>query len=249
MNEPRAVVGTFMDALGRYDTKTMGDCLHEGYIQHNPHAPTGSAFILGLGPTLQEAGFAFDVHRTIQDGQLVLTHATYRNAQVLGAETVVVFDIWRVAGEKIVEHWDCIEPLASDPVGGRTQTDGPTEVIDRNKTEANKRLVETFVTSVLINENWEEFQSFLRDGIYKQHNPAFEDGQEGLEGARQIARIHKIHRVIGEGNFVLTQSEGEVKAKTYAFYDLFRVDDGKLVEHWDVLQEIPAEMAHENGMF
>lgn len=249
MKEPRVILAMFMDALGKYDTETMGTILDEDYIQHNPHTPTGSATILSLGPTLKAAGFAFDVHRTLQDGQLVLTHATYRNAQVLGAEKVVVFDIWRVEDGKIVEHWDCIAPLVSDPVGGRTQTDGPTEVVDLDKTDQNRTLVRDFVTSVFINGEWDRLGEFLRDGVYKQHNPAFEDGQSALATAREFARIHKIHRVIAEGNFVLTQSEAEMNAKPYAFYDLFRVEDGKIVEHWDVLQEIPPEMPHQNGMF
>jgi predicted SnoaL-like aldol condensation-catalyzing enzyme len=61
----------------------------------------------------------------------------------------------------------------------------------------------------------------------------------------------KIHKVLGEGNFVLTVSEGEWNGgKKQAFYDLFRMKEGKIVEHWDVIQEIPTEgLAHNNGMF
>ena len=44
-------------------------------------------------------------------------------------------------------------------------------------------------------------------------------------------------------------SEGEWNGKPQAFYDLFRLTDNKIVEHWDVIQEIPAEMAHKNGKF
>ncbi|MEL6226695.1 MAG: hypothetical protein AAFR01_06695, partial [Pseudomonadota bacterium] len=58
-----------------------------------------------------------------------------------------------------------------------------------------------------------------------------------------------LHRVVGEGNFVLTQAEGTWSGKSVAIYDLFRVADSKIVEHWDVIQEIPSEMAHTNGMF
>ena len=61
--------------------------------------------------------------------------------------------------------------------------------------------------------------------------------------------LHKTHRIIAEGNFVVFHSEGEWGGKPQSFFDLFRVEDGKIVEHWDVIQEIPSEMAHENGMF
>jgi predicted SnoaL-like aldol condensation-catalyzing enzyme len=60
----------------------------------------------------------------------------------------------------------------------------------------------------------------------------------------------KIHKVLGEGNFVLTVSEGQWNGKPQVFYDLFRVANGKVVEHWDVIQEIPTEgLANDNGMF
>ena len=60
----------------------------------------------------------------------------------------------------------------------------------------------------------------------------------------------KIHKVLGEGNFVLTISEGEWNGKQQAFYDLLRFENGKAVEHWDVIQEIPAEnLANQNTMF
>jgi predicted SnoaL-like aldol condensation-catalyzing enzyme len=58
-----------------------------------------------------------------------------------------------------------------------------------------------------------------------------------------------VHRILGEGNFVLAQSEGKWNGKTQAFYDLFPIENGKIVEHWDIIQEVPAIMTHDNGMF
>ena len=43
--------------------------------------------------------------------------------------------------------------------------------------------------------------------------------------------------------------DGELGGKPTALYDLFRVEDGMIVEHWNTVQEIPAQMAHDNGMF
>jgi predicted SnoaL-like aldol condensation-catalyzing enzyme len=58
-----------------------------------------------------------------------------------------------------------------------------------------------------------------------------------------------VHRILGEGNFVLAKSEGKWNGKTQAFYDLFPIENGKIVEHWDIIQEVPAIMTHDNGMF
>ena len=59
----------------------------------------------------------------------------------------------------------------------------------------------------------------------------------------------KVHLTLGECNFVFTQSEGIYDGAATAFYDLWRVEDGKIAEHWDVVQTIPEEFAHDNGMF
>lgn len=60
-----------------------------------------------------------------------------------------------------------------------------------------------------------------------------------------------IHKVIGQGDFVLTMSEGQFGGKHVAFYDLFRVENRKIVEHWDVIQDIPARenWKNQNGKF
>ncbi|MFE6148527.1 hypothetical protein [Streptomyces sp. NPDC057889] len=67
-------------------------------------------------------------------------------------------------------------------------------------------------------------------------------------GQGRNLRYKTVHKVIAEGEFVLRQSEGEFGVPV-AFYDLFRVADGKIVEHWDVIAPIPAELPHVNGLF
>ncbi len=64
-------------------------------------------------------------------------------------------------------------------------------------------------------------------------------------------KIDKIHRVLGEGNFVLVVSEGNLGKDHDAFYDLFRVENSKIAEHWDVIEPIPAKenWKNNNGKF
>ena len=98
--------------------------------------------------------------------------------------------------------------------------------------------------------------NFFDKDTYLQHAPNFPDGLSSfLETMKKLQAqgtpltIKTLHRVIGEGNFVLTQSEGESGGKPSAIYDLFRVEHGKITEHWEVIQDIPAESKNTNGMF
>ena len=98
--------------------------------------------------------------------------------------------------------------------------------------------------------------AFIDGDNYTQHNSDIADGLDGLGVALEAmaaqgitVKYNKVHKVVAEGNFVLTMSEGTFGNKPTAFYDLFRVDGGKIVEHWDILSEIPAESANDNGKF
>lgn len=239
-----------MNALFRnFDESAMRDLYREDYIQHNPNVPTGLEPVIGLLPILKDAGFDYTTHRVLEDGDLLLTHTTYHNAEVFGANKVVAFDLWRVQDGKIAEHWDAIIPEYSETASGRSQTDGVTQIVDHDKTAENKTLVESFVRTVLMGGNTEKMDNYISNGLYDQHNPVVKDGPDALKAVLGEIKNNTLHRVVGEGNFVLTQAEGTWSGKPVAIYDLFRVADGKIVEHWDVIQEIPAEMAHTNGMF
>lgn len=239
-----------MDALFQDFDETAIRQLYSGnYIQHNPNVPTGLEPVIGLLPVLMGAGFGYETHRMIEDGDLLLTHTTYHNAEVFGANRVVAFDLWRIEDGKVAEHWDAIIPEYTETASGRSQTDGMTEIVDQAKTKENKALVESFVRSVLMDGETDKMGEYIRDDVYEQHNPVVKDGPEALKSVLGEIKNNTLHRVVGEGNFVLTQAEGTWSGKPVAIYDLFRVADGQIVEHWDVIQEIPSEMAHSNGMF
>ncbi|MEM6749296.1 MAG: nuclear transport factor 2 family protein [Planctomycetota bacterium] len=241
-------MSTFLEALSHNDVDAMRRVLG-AYIQHNPNAPTGPEFILGIQPTLKEAGFSFQLHRIFVDGPFVVTHITFSNAVALGADVVVVFDIWKVIDGRIDEHWDCIEPLTGDSTQQSTRTNGPTEVVDHHGTETNKRIVRDFVSTVLTDGNSDRLHEYVLEGLQHHHNRGFDGPWGSIEKTHSNARRNTLHRVLGEGNFVLTQSEGYVDSQPYALYDLFRLENGKIAEHWDVRQEIPATPANDNGMF
>jgi predicted SnoaL-like aldol condensation-catalyzing enzyme len=254
----KETVGTFLGAVLQGDTATMRDLANADYIQHNPFIPTGLEPFIQMLPVLQEHKTTAENIRMFEDGDYVFMHNIWRNAKPFGADVMVSFDVIRLDEHgKVAEHWDGMTALVEESASGRTQTDGPTEVTDVEKTAENKALAKALVEDVLMGKNPEKITEYISDQQYDQHNPDIKDGLQGIMEAveyltaqNNMFKYTRIHKVLGEGNFVLTISEGEWNGKQQVFYDLFRVADGKIVEHWDVIQEIPSEgLANENGMF
>lgn len=91
-----------------------------------------------------------------------------------------------------------------------------------------------------------------------QHNPGVADGRDAFVAALTAATgpgglRADIKRVVAEGDLVAVHSRWasitDSSAAPLAVFDIFRVENGLIVEHWDAMQPVPAEMAHGNGMF
>ena len=256
--DKKQIVGTFLNAVMQQDTTTMRELANADYIQHNPFVPTGLEPFIQLLPVLKEHGTHAENVRMFQDGDYVFMHNIWKNARPFGADEMVAFDIIRVdENGKVAEHWDAMTTVVKETASGRTQTDGPTTVEDVDKTDDNKALAVSLIEDVLMGKNPSKITEYISAETYHQHNPDIKDGLSGIVEAvehltaqNNMFKYTKIHKVLGEGNFVLTVSEGEWSGKQHVFYDLFRMKEGKIVEHWDVIQEIPTEgLAHTNGMF
>jgi predicted SnoaL-like aldol condensation-catalyzing enzyme len=220
------------------------------YVQHNLAVADGIAGFAAVLQALPKGSAKVNTVRVFQDGDFVFAHSEY---DFFGPK--IGFDIFRFESGRIVEHWDNLQPTPAKPnPSGRTMIDGATAVLDLAKTAANKALVTAFVDDVLVKGRMNRLAAYFDGDNYLQHNPQIPDKLSGLGAALQAMakagvtmKYDTVHKVLGEGNFVLVVSEGSFAGKPTAFYDLFRVADGKIAEHWDVVATIPPRSEWRNG--
>jgi predicted SnoaL-like aldol condensation-catalyzing enzyme len=123
-------------------------------------------------------------------------------------------------------------------------------------TEANKKTVLEFYEAGLNKKDFEAASKYFGPK-YIQHNPGAPDGIEGFKGFLAFLREKfpnsksEIKRVCAEGDYVILHVHAvrEPGTRGAAIIDIFRLENGKIVEHWDVVQEIPEKAANTNGMF
>ncbi len=122
--------------------------------------------------------------------------------------------------------------------------------------EANKKIVVDFYDKAINQKDFEAASKHL-GSRYTQHNPNAADGPEGLKAFLQFlkekfpASRSEIKRVFADGDFVILHVHAvrEPGARGNAIVDIFKLENGKVVEHWDVVQPIPEKAVNTNGMF
>lgn len=248
----KQIVAEATDAFfNQHDASAVDRYVGETYTQHSTLVGDGRDAFRGLVASLGE-GVSYEAVRVLADGDLVAAHGQYIG---FGEAPLVAVDIFRLENGKLVEHWDGLTPNFGPTPSGHTQIDGPTDVTQPDQTAASRVLVEEFVDAILIGGAYDRLPEFVSTESYVQHNPQIADGLDGLGAAVEALAEQGLsldyntrHRTVADGEFVLVQSDGDFGGPV-VYYDIFRVDSGKIVEHWDVIQPVPADIPHGNGLF
>ena len=226
----------------------------EKYIQHNPQTHEGSEGLAVLFKRLSKTSPRVNVVRAFEDGDFVFAHTEYDFAT-----RNIGFEVFRFENGQAVDHWDNIQKRKGPNDSGHSMVDGATEVADLEKTESNRSTIVSFVENVLIQGNMEKMNAYLNQECYVEHNPGLGDNLVKLKSVLSGSDNHssvsikykKCHRVLAEGNFVLSVCEGYVNQIPSSFFDLYRLENGRIVEHWDTIEAIPprSEWKNKNGKF
>jgi predicted SnoaL-like aldol condensation-catalyzing enzyme len=127
----------------------------------------------------------------------------------------------------------------------------------QSQTEKNKKIAVAFLTMIFNEHKVAEAFDLYSVPTYKQHNPLAKTGSKAaidflgpyLKGCAQCKT--DIKRVIADGDLVAIHNNptSGPNDRGRAVVDIFRIENGKVVEHWDVVQDVPAQSANENTMF
>ena len=233
------------------DPEAVAVVNEDKYIQHNPLNREGNLGLAEVFKRLSQTSPRVNIVRIFEDGDFVFAHTDYDfNVLEIG------FEVFRFEDGYAVEHWDNLQNKPSSlNLSGHSMIGGPIDVTDLDKTEENRDIIRSFMDEVLVRGQLDKLSFYIDDGGYVEHNPNMADGfdalSEALASSEKRGKYEKIHRLLVEGNFGLCVSEGFLDGVHSSFYDLFRVADGKIVEHWDTTEAVPprSEWKNENGKF
>jgi predicted SnoaL-like aldol condensation-catalyzing enzyme len=218
-------------------------------IQHNPAAKDGRAAAIALcTPLFETPGASFGVEQVIMDGDMAFIH--FRGLLGAGNRGAAVAELYRLQDGKLVEHWDAFQPIPptaknAHPMFGTIAAGIPATAYGASAEE--RHMVERFAALFYTQRNVPAaFERFVAPG-YVQHNPGVADGRDAAIAAltplfsRRDAHFEIRHILVGGAYAVIHLHAWMGTDPGAAVFDIYRLEHGKIVEHWDVLQPLAAK--------
>ncbi|MBK18178.1 MAG: hypothetical protein CMM52_04990 [Rhodospirillaceae bacterium] len=246
-------IESLLKSIETGDPEPIAVVNQDKYIQHNPQTHEGSEGLEELFKRLSKTLPRVNIVRAFEDGDYVFAHTEYNFAN-----SNIGFEVFRFEGDQVVEHWDNIQRRQERNGSDTAMIDGPTEAKDQALTEDNRHIVNDLVREVFVGRELAKLGDYVDDLRFKQHSPRIGDGLSALcsvleekSGAGFTIQYEHVHRILCEGDSALSVCEGNLSGEHSSFYDLFRLQDGKIVEHWETTEAIPPRSAwkNDNGKF
>ncbi|MER5214370.1 nuclear transport factor 2 family protein [Streptomyces sp. NPDC002838] len=259
----RVAVHVLTQLFEEGNLKVADQYIRSDYIQHNAAAPDGREAIKNFIRDwhARYPDHKYNVQRVLAQGDLVLVHSN--PVYEPGTRGVALVDIFRFDKRgMIAEHWDTGQDVPETSVNGNdmfgtvsnprtNQPSGP-----RWKTPFSEKIATRYFDTLLVDKNPDAVKYLAPE--YYQHNPTIPNGSAGLREQftnffRQFPNlIVERKRVIAEKDYVAIHAHYRLNPEDrgQSVVDIFRVNkQGKIIEHWDVMQDVPAESANDNTMF
>jgi predicted SnoaL-like aldol condensation-catalyzing enzyme len=216
-----AVTALFIDRT----PSAVDDHFGPRYTQHSALGVDGLDGVRALAATLPP-GFRYELLRVLADGDLAVTIGLFHGYAPV---PVVGFDVWRVHGERIVEHWDALAPLL-DPA----TLDGIPHTHEAADPVHDRRTVTAWIAALIRGSRPDDLD---RVGVVHHGITA---GSPGYRAQRQV---------IADGGLVFTRSEGALDGAPAIVNDLWSLSHGVLTGRWNLTVAVPPSLPHDNGSF
>ncbi len=241
-------IHAMMEMIGYRDMTAIDRYFAEPYIQHRTDVPDGLKALkeFQLAMLTPRPNFNTNIYRGIEDGDFVILHSVYEGSPRANGAPLAAFDLFRFKNGRIVEHWDVLNVQGERNLSGHSTVDGPAAIADLQKTEANRAVVTQFVDAVFAKGQVDRAGDFIDGKRYIEHALMGSDGVEAFKAKTKgnPKAGYKVHRIVAEGNFVAIEAEGA--GGTQIHYDMYRLQGGKIVEHWDVQNTVPPRSGWKN---
>ena len=223
------------------------------YTQHSTGVANGADGFLKFFEPFLERNPDRDIEmvRILEDGPWVFCNV-YQSLNGGTAKWVTMDMFFTDDDGLILEHWDTIGAYTEDTASGENMVRGTTAIDTAADSTANKSLVLEYTKQVLQEGNIDKLSEFVSKDII-QRAPTIGAGQAGLAkwlASDDAGQYEMLFKLIGQGDFVVTYGKRRAKGKDIAIFDVYRVADGKIIEHWDNAEEIsPRENWGNSGKF
>ncbi|MGL1920725.1 MAG: nuclear transport factor 2 family protein [Hyphomicrobiales bacterium] len=244
------VLDYLQNVMAAKNPKIVDQYMAENIIQHGPRAADG---LKGMKKYLKsqpggKTPMKIEPFRILKEDDLIIVETNLFNAN----RDQHYMHMFRVENNKIIEYWEGEASIRPDKPN---QFKGPNKISDLDKTQQNKLLAIDFINDVYVEENAEKAIDYVAAN-FLQHDTRKNSGAQGVvdyinkQKKRKMGfRYVTMHHVIAEGNFVMILGEAKLAKAKFSVFDIYRIEDGKIAEHWNVTEKTPHKMRHKNTSF
>ncbi|MEO0855096.1 MAG: hypothetical protein AAFY15_16555, partial [Cyanobacteria bacterium J06648_11] len=234
-------------------SEALEQYIGQRYTQHSTGVANGKqGFLEFFIPFLKRTPDRdIRVIHALEEGPYVFCHV-FQSLNGGKAKWVTMDMFETDTNDRIIEHWDAIVPYTEKTISGQDAIAGTTQLEDLDRKDANKAIVKEYTKLVLTEGRFECVDEFVAPHFI-QRSPDLADGRDALVTALEsgaAGRCEMLFNAIGEGNFVATYSKTRQNARDYATFDLYRLADELIVEHWQASEPIaPRDQWGNSGKF
>jgi len=262
----KTVLAFYEQAFGAKDVAAARQYLGSGYIEHDPSIADGPDGLSTYLTRLKDARprSRHEVTQVVAEGDHVVLHVHVVDAPDSKGESMA--HIYRLDGGRIVEHWGMTQPVPdkpnpdnpnsafglASPAGAISAATGPR---DRAREARHKQIVTDFYNAALNEKNWEKAVRFIGPR-YTQHSLYAPDGPGGLRDLVDRLRDQfplnrgEIKRAFVDRDLVVLhlRVRRTPEVQGWCVFEMMRIEDDKVVEHWDTFQTVPTSSANGHPM-